>query len=472
MLGSLTPRPEYSAEVMIKPASEPGGSIAADEDFARRLQASQGRGRPLPPSLRETFEARFGADFGAVKVHSDAAARQLSQAIQAQAFTRGSDIFLGAGNSAADRRLLAHELTHVVQQGAAPLKTTTAPLQPARPRAAAHYWIRFGPGSVSGGEPGNAGVITAPDLHQPARPGAEGTIQRKIEKGKLNVVGETHSQSEPRRDREKAMLKAWYELPERLYWTEDEFEGANGYGDRPHYIAVQFGVYILHYSALLQETIQGEVARQKVQPLSFGWDEVTREPVRRLAAKLAGALDAFVEECEKGRDPETRSIIELARRIRTEFPGDYPGAAVYGAYDDLQGVPPERRYKQLAVLDQQLTKLQKLFWPLLVGNFDLPRESIVETFKKMGDFVSETRSGHMLQAAERSGKIGVWKVGEDHLKDMMIKFGGGTDQTKLTSRAEFNRVFDEWETDREWAQLLKKNPEQLPLWAWRPIKSG
>jgi len=89
------PGAEHSPTVMIKPAVETGGdgNIAAGEDFARQLRASRGRGRPLPPSLRGTLETRFGADFGGVRVHSDAEARQLSQAIQAQAFTRGSDIF-------------------------------------------------------------------------------------------------------------------------------------------------------------------------------------------------------------------------------------------------------------------------------------------------------------------------------------------------------------------------------------------
>jgi hypothetical protein len=127
-----TPGAELSPVVMTKPAPEYGGdgSFAASEDFAHRLQASQGRGRPLPSSLRETFETRFGTDFSGVRVHSETEAGQLSHAIQAQAFTRGSDIFLGAGNyapgTAAGKRLLAHELTHVAQQGAAPPKRNPA----------------------------------------------------------------------------------------------------------------------------------------------------------------------------------------------------------------------------------------------------------------------------------------------------------------------------------------------------------
>ena len=130
-----TPGVELSSVAMIRPGAKPGGdgSFAVDEDFARRLQARQGRGRPLPHPLRETFETRFGADLSGVRIHSDAEAEQLSQAIQAQAFTHGSDIFLGTGKSAiattAGQHLLAHELTHVVQQGAGPVKTATPPRQ-------------------------------------------------------------------------------------------------------------------------------------------------------------------------------------------------------------------------------------------------------------------------------------------------------------------------------------------------------
>jgi hypothetical protein len=243
-----TPEAELSPVAMTPPGTEHSGdgSFAAGEDFAHRLQASQGRGRPLPPSLRETFEARFGADFGGVRVHSDAGARQLSQAIQAQAFTRGSDIFLGASNSAADRRLLAHELTHVVQQGAAPLKAPTAPQRVTQPGIVARPGGFLGPGSVSTGEPGAAGA-RSPQLPQIARPGAEGTIQRKIEKGKLNLVGESHDESDLRRDAEKFMLEYKYGFSRDQYWEEDEFKGETGYGDRLYYVALGAATTLLEY---------------------------------------------------------------------------------------------------------------------------------------------------------------------------------------------------------------------------------
>lgn len=81
-------------------------------------------GRPLEPSARRVMEARFGRDFSTVRIHDDARAARAADAIDAAAFTVGQDIAFAAGShdphSAAGRRLLAHELTHVVQQVAPP----------------------------------------------------------------------------------------------------------------------------------------------------------------------------------------------------------------------------------------------------------------------------------------------------------------------------------------------------------------
>jgi hypothetical protein len=77
-----------------------------------------GGGRPLSADERAFFEPRFGRDFGAVRLHTDTAAGQLARSINARAFTSGSTIGFASGESShstGDRRLLAHELAHVVQ---------------------------------------------------------------------------------------------------------------------------------------------------------------------------------------------------------------------------------------------------------------------------------------------------------------------------------------------------------------------
>ncbi|HXB69537.1 MAG TPA: DUF4157 domain-containing protein [Candidatus Acidoferrales bacterium] len=77
-------------------------------------------GHNLPPSARGFFEPRFGRDFSDVRIHTGDQAAQSAKQVNALAYTVGRDIVFGAGQYAPDscggRRLLAHELTHVVQQ--------------------------------------------------------------------------------------------------------------------------------------------------------------------------------------------------------------------------------------------------------------------------------------------------------------------------------------------------------------------
>jgi hypothetical protein len=84
------------------------------------IQSLQGGGRPLSRLERSFFEPRFGADFSNVRVHNDTLAASAAQAVNARAFTHGHNLVFGAGEysseSLAGRKLLAHELTHVLQQ--------------------------------------------------------------------------------------------------------------------------------------------------------------------------------------------------------------------------------------------------------------------------------------------------------------------------------------------------------------------
>jgi peptidoglycan hydrolase-like protein with peptidoglycan-binding domain len=83
-------------------------------------QAVQAPGRPLDGATRAFMEPRFGRDLGAVRVHTDTQAAQSAHAVNALAYTVGRDIVFGAGryapSTAEGRNLLAHELTHTIQQ--------------------------------------------------------------------------------------------------------------------------------------------------------------------------------------------------------------------------------------------------------------------------------------------------------------------------------------------------------------------
>jgi len=80
------------------------------------IQVSQHGGQPLSPATRAFMESRFGADFGHVRLHTDEHSHQTASQIQARAFTYGHHIWLGKGESEQNKHLMAHELTHVMQQ--------------------------------------------------------------------------------------------------------------------------------------------------------------------------------------------------------------------------------------------------------------------------------------------------------------------------------------------------------------------
>jgi|GEM_PF-4005568 len=87
-----------------------------------------GSGRPLDPAIQQDMGQRFGHDFSQVRVHTDSDAEQSAQDVNAHAYTVGHNIVFGAGGFAPGshegRKLIAHELTHVVQQtGAAGIHT-------------------------------------------------------------------------------------------------------------------------------------------------------------------------------------------------------------------------------------------------------------------------------------------------------------------------------------------------------------
>ena len=94
-------------------------SAPIDEQLTALMRAS-GPGSPIPSPLREEIGGLMGVDFSPVRIHDDEPAHQSSNILNARAFTTGRDIFLGANapplHSSDGQSLLAHELTHVIQQ--------------------------------------------------------------------------------------------------------------------------------------------------------------------------------------------------------------------------------------------------------------------------------------------------------------------------------------------------------------------
>ncbi len=111
---------EEEKKPLMRKAENGGYGMQAPSSLVSSLNSTKGGGSPLPPGTRNFMESAFSADFSRVRVHTGGEASEMSSGINAKAFTHGSDIYFKGGEfspgGTEGTRLLAHELTHVVQQ--------------------------------------------------------------------------------------------------------------------------------------------------------------------------------------------------------------------------------------------------------------------------------------------------------------------------------------------------------------------
>lgn len=117
--------------------ASPGHGLAGgkvDGGVERSIQQARGGGQQMGPRVQRYMEEAMGADFNGVRLHTDARANTLNRSLNAKAFTVGKDIFFSKGqyqpNSSNGQELLAHELTHTVQQGASGVQAQRKDGQP------------------------------------------------------------------------------------------------------------------------------------------------------------------------------------------------------------------------------------------------------------------------------------------------------------------------------------------------------
>jgi Domain of unknown function (DUF4157) len=155
-------------------AKRDGSSAAAEfpaqDDYLKRLD---GGGAPLPHPVRGWFEARFGRDFGAVRVHTDTEAAHSARNFQATAYTVGRHIVFSPGRfepqSQIGRRLLAHELAHTVQQGGAATATRGLPVSHSA-HASEHEAARAGDRAAEGNQVSVASGSQPPSIQRQPEP--------------------------------------------------------------------------------------------------------------------------------------------------------------------------------------------------------------------------------------------------------------------------------------------------------------
>ena len=109
-----------AARALASRAQRPGANRSAAEGEARSISARPSPGHALEPAVRSDFERRFGHDFARIRIHANGEAATAADRLNARAFTLGDDVVFGRGeyrpHSAEGRALIAHELTHSVQQ--------------------------------------------------------------------------------------------------------------------------------------------------------------------------------------------------------------------------------------------------------------------------------------------------------------------------------------------------------------------
>ncbi|WP_299441112.1 DUF4157 domain-containing protein [uncultured Aquimarina sp.] len=106
----------------VQKVEEPDGNTASETSSIESQLNSTSGGSSLPKDTQSQMESGFGTDFSNVRIHTDSSAVQMNKDLGAQAFTHGNDIYFNEGkydtSSDSGNHLLAHELTHTVQQGA------------------------------------------------------------------------------------------------------------------------------------------------------------------------------------------------------------------------------------------------------------------------------------------------------------------------------------------------------------------
>lgn len=127
----ITPAAEPGPTINLKPMLQratalDGGQVSSEVESS--INQAKGGGQSLDAGLQQSMSQAMGANFSGVKVHTDSQSDRLNRSIQARAFTTGSDVFFKKGEynpgSKGGQELIAHELTHVVQQGQAPAMQT------------------------------------------------------------------------------------------------------------------------------------------------------------------------------------------------------------------------------------------------------------------------------------------------------------------------------------------------------------
>ncbi len=268
-------------------------------------------------------------------------------------------------------------------------------------------------------------------------------IQRVIETGKLNIVGEQHDQSEPRRDREQKMLQAVYNFTSNQYWTESEFSFGNPvtYGDSPALRMAASAAELLRRTSRLSGTVESDRNAQFPEDLE---ERDCQDVIKKLVTMLEELeefeidLESHSRSAEHVNDPflkqEGARYVQKLRRALKE------------SIDKLKGTAAQFKPSQYVDNLDDLSVTLKLL-DVHISRFlrmaDYP-VSATQRGEEIGEKTTVDRSMHMLKAAQKAANqklTGVWKIGERHVADLLAASKVTFDPVTVTTKEDFNTEF-------------------------------
>ena len=143
---------QMQEEEELQTKSDTPNQSRAGNQLSSKIEGQKGKGKALPEKTRTEMENSFGVDFSDVNIHTDSEAVAMNKELGAQAFATGKDIYFNSGKyrpeTSSGKHLLAHELTHVVQQGGGEKRINKKELSKGQPNTI----MRNGGGISTGGK--------------------------------------------------------------------------------------------------------------------------------------------------------------------------------------------------------------------------------------------------------------------------------------------------------------------------------
>lgn len=411
---------ELQMKSMVQLQSAEGG-MAATPDLEASIQQAKGSGQPLSPKIRQPMEQAFGADFSRVKVHADAQSDQLNQSIQAKAFTTGQDIFFRQGAYQPENRggqeLLAHELTHVMQQNGSavqhsPQKTAGKVLQAATLRAqlvnhSAPFQNELH-GRHKGSEPENKQKNTT-----------------NVTTSKKNVIQRGWEQDQQKgqiyKDDEKGVI--WHWESDKKMWLETMNESSPyskyaGIENKAEFIKWYF---LSEMNNDLIEKILSETKESGTeQPMDSQFSHLNqkyilykkllgitgmkhenlmeKQPFNKLTWKEKAALknqyikneNSFLEDEEKGLDtyygPGYKVMNPFLRAVGKKYPGEKFETILCGFFDEKIESELLQELRKIKGTDVDSKDLYKLLAQIRGTRKDLAVKTVIKPMKENEEF--------------------------------------------------------------------------------------